>query len=49
MFQLNVSILNALWHILTGETMEYDNPRLNEIIEKFYIMMARSNTVGPAR
>jgi len=46
--QLNVSILNALWHILTGETMEYDNPRLNEIIEKFYIMMARSNTVGPA-
>ena len=45
--QLNVSILNAMWHIMTGEILEYDDPRCKEIIEKFYIMMARSNAVTP--
>lgn len=45
--QLNVSILNAMWHILTGETVAYDDPRCKEIIEKFYIMMARSNALSP--
>ena len=44
--KLNVSILNALWHILTGEKLAYDDPKSKEIIQKFYIMMSRSNVVG---
>ena len=43
--QLNVSILNAVWHILTGEKLGYDDPRCKEIIEKFYIMLARSGFI----
>ena len=38
--QLNISILNAMWHILTGETLEYDDPRCKTIIEKFSVMIS---------
>ena len=43
--RLNVAILNALWHITTGEKLEYDDPKLKEIIERVNdVMMA--NQVG---
>ena len=32
--RLNVAILNALWHIVTSQKLEYDDPVLKEVINK---------------
>ena len=45
--RLNVSILNALWRITTGEKLQHEDARCKEIVQKFYIMFARGNSVGP--
>jgi len=45
--RLNVAILNALWHIATGQKLEYDDPNLQEIINKVNIMMTATQLGGP--
>jgi hypothetical protein len=42
-----VAILNALWHITTGQKLEYDDPNLQEIINKVNIMMTATQLGGP--
>jgi hypothetical protein len=39
--------LNALWHIITGQKLEYDDPNLKEIINKINIMMTGTALGGP--
>jgi hypothetical protein len=46
-FRLNVAILNALWHIVTGQKLEYDDPNLQEIVNKVNIMMTGTQVGGP--
>ncbi len=31
-YLFNISVLNALWRILSGERLDYDDPKLNEIL-----------------
>ena len=31
----NISILNALWFIMTGEKMKLDDPKLGDIVKSF--------------
>jgi hypothetical protein len=45
--RLNVAILNALWHIITGQKLEYDDPSLKEVISKVNIMMTGIAFGGP--
>jgi hypothetical protein len=35
--KLNVAILNALWHIITGQKLEYDDPNLKVSLSSTYI------------
>jgi hypothetical protein len=42
-----VAILNALWHIVTGQKLEYDDPNLQEIVNKVNIMMTGTQVGGP--
>jgi hypothetical protein len=45
--RLNVAILNALWHIITGQTLEHDDPNLREVVTKVNIMMTGLPIGGP--
>ena len=45
--RLNVAILNALWHIVTGQKLEYDDPNLKEVVNKINIMMTATKVGGP--
>ena len=45
--RLNVAILNALWHIITGQKLEYDDPNLKAVINKINIMMTGTPLGGP--
>ena len=43
--RLNVAILNALWHITTGEKLEYDDPKSMVIIKRINDLMT-GNPLG---
>ena len=45
-YKMNIPIVNALWHILTGETLDYDDPALADLIHKLDLMMTSVSTVG---
>ena len=45
--RMNIPILNALWKLVTGETYEYDDPKLLQIVDKLALMMASSSNFGP--
>ena len=45
--KMNIPILNSLWTLITGEKMEYDDPKLITIIKKIDKMMTSVASVGP--
>ena len=44
--RMNIPILNALWKLVTGETYDYDDPRLLQIVDKISLMMSSSSNFG---
>ena len=44
--RLNVAILNALWHITTGEKLEYDDPKSMVIIKRINDLMTATPLGG---
>jgi hypothetical protein len=45
--RLNVAILNALWHISTGEKLKYDDPHLKVVVDRITSFMTATSVGGP--
>ena len=45
--KMNIAILNALWQIVTSEKLEYEDPKLKEVVHKFDVMLTQQNIGGP--
>jgi len=45
--KVNVFIVNAMWHMITGESFAYDDPKLADLIAKVNRMMTSINQMGP--
>lgn len=46
-FKLNIPILNALWKIISGEALSYDDPKLHLIVSRLNDMMTSVDIAGP--
>ena len=44
--KLNVPILNALWRITTGQTFQYNDPKLMEVVRRIETMFSSTNVTG---
>ena len=44
--RFNLPILNALWRVTVGERFDYDDPQLNDLIQRLGDLIRRSH--GPA-